>query len=227
MTDTGQARAPRAPLLIGLTGPIGCGKSTVARILGDIGGTVIDADALARQATEPDRPTLPLIRERFGDQVFTADGALDRAALASVVFEDAQALVDLERIVHPEVRRSLEHELDEAAATETPFVVIEAIKLVEGGLADRCDEVWLIECAAETQRARLIGRGAAEEDADSRIAAQGAALVERLEATLAGRPDSDGTGAPRVRRVSTEGSLAQTTERTEDALADALDAYRR
>ncbi len=73
-------------------------------MLAELGGTVIDADVLARRATEPGRSTLPLIRERFGDAVFDADGDLDRAAMAAVVFEDADALRDLEQIVHPEVR---------------------------------------------------------------------------------------------------------------------------
>src|SRR5215210_7093298 len=137
-----RSREARRPLLIGLTGPIGCGKSTVARMLGDLGGYVIDADILARHATDPGRPTLPRIRERFGDAVFTAAGELDRAAMASIAFDDPRALAQLEQIIHPEVRHLVEAELRGTAAADSPFVVIEAIKLVEGGLAERCDEVW-------------------------------------------------------------------------------------
>jgi dephospho-CoA kinase len=212
-------RRRRTPLLIGITGPIGCGKSTVGRMLAELGGMVIDADVLARRATEPGRATLPRIRERFGDDVFRADGELDRAAMARVAFSDAAALADLERIVHPEVRTLVEEELRGAAADDAPFVVIEAIKLVEGGLANRCDEVWLVECRPDTQRQRLLGRGDTDEDASRRIDTQGPNLIGRLEATLA---DTNRVSEARVRRLSTDRSLNELTELVEDLLADAL-----
>jgi len=207
------------PLLIGITGPIGCGKSTVSRMLAELGGTVIDADRLARRATEKGRATLPQIRARFGDDVFQPNGELDRAAMAAVVFDDTAALADLERIVHPEVRTLVEEELRAATDDEAPFVVIEAIKLVEGGLSERCDEVWLVECDAATQRARLLARGDPAADAERRIAAQGDDLTDRLASQLSSQPD----GSPRVVRLSTEGSLDDVRERAEDALADAVD----
>jgi len=146
------------PAIIGLTGPIGCGKSTVGRMLADLGGTFIDADALAREVTAPGRPELRAIRERFGGEVFDAAGTLDRSALGAVVFEDPASLADLEAIVHPGVRLLVEARLATATGDADPFVVIEAIKLVEGGLAERCDEVWLIECPASVQRGRLAER---------------------------------------------------------------------
>jgi len=214
--------APRSrrPVLIGITGPIGCGKSTVARLLAELGGTVIDADVLARRATDVGRPTLAQIRDRFGEHVFQANGELDRARMAAVAFDDAGALADLERIVHPEVRQMVEQALETAAADDAPFVVIEAIRLVEGGLADRCDEVWLVECGPQTQRARLLARGAGAEDADRRITAQGADLVDRLAQEL----ESRGEGSPRVRRLSSEGSMDATRDRMEDALAEAFES---
>ncbi|HUR16777.1 MAG TPA: dephospho-CoA kinase [Candidatus Limnocylindrales bacterium] len=215
MTTRGQ------PFLIGLTGPIGCGKSTVARMLAEVGGTVVDADELARRATEPGRATLAQIRERFGDEVFAADGSMDRAAVAQVVFGDDAALRDLERIIHPEVRRLVEQELEAAAEEDAPFVVIEAIKLIEGGLAERCDQVWIVDCSPQTQRERLVGRGAEASDIDRRLATQGQGLTGRLANLLeqASRPPSA------VRIVVTEGPLDETRERVEDALADALEGH--
>ena len=197
------------PLIIGLTGPIGCGKSTVAAWLGELGGTVIDADALAHAVTAPGQPALVAIRDRFGDAVITASGALDRAALGAIVFADPTALRDLEAIVHPGVRVLVEDRLERAQRADDPFVVVEAIKLVEGGLAERCDEVWLIECLPQVQRARLTGRGLDAAEAERRMSAQGTDLAERLAAHA-------------DRRVDTSGSRESVRECVEDALADVL-----
>jgi dephospho-CoA kinase len=207
------------PLLIGLTGPIGCGKSTVARWLGELGGTVIDADALARRATEPGRQTLAHIRRRFGNSVFAPNGELDRAAMARVVFADAEALRDLESIVHPEVRVMVDEALDSAASDQVPFVVIEAIKLVEGGLAERCDEVWLIECSVQSQRERLSSRSGDRAHAEQRISAQGGDLVDRLERMLTSRAFGG-----RVLRLSADGDIDGTRDLVEDMLAEAFEA---
>ena len=94
-------------LLIGLTGGIGTGKSTVARMLAEKGARIISADALAREVVAKGEPALQLIAERFGPEVITPDGELDRARLARIVFSDAEARADLERIVHPRVRELL------------------------------------------------------------------------------------------------------------------------
>ncbi len=134
------------PVRIGLTGPIGCGKSTVARWLGERGAVVIDADAVAREVTAPGQPGHDAVLARFGDPVRAADGTLDRAALARIVFSDPAALRDLEAIVHPLVRPRILAAIDAAAGTEAPAVAIEAIKLVEGGLAELCDVVWWVTC---------------------------------------------------------------------------------
>jgi dephospho-CoA kinase len=207
MTSPGTKTTMR-PLRIGITGPIGSGKTTVARHLGARGGVVIDADELARAVTGAGAPALPAIRERFGDGVFTVDGALDRAALAAVVFSDAAALRDLEAIVHPAVRLRVLAAFSEAAEAGAPFVVIEAIKLVEGGLAATCDEIWLVACDRAAQRRRLAARGLDVADTERRLATQGD-LAERLTAA-----------ATRVLR--TDGSLEETLAAADAALAAAL-----
>ena len=205
------------PVLIGLTGPIGCGKSTVAGWLASVGGRRIDMDALAREVTAQGTATLPAIRRRFGDGVFAADGSLDRAALAAIVFRDPAALADLERIVHPFVRERLVEEVASAGAAGVPFVVIEAIKLVESGIAAACDAVWVVDCGPAMQRARLSGRGVAPDDAERRMAAQGAGLAERLVA----RVMSEWPSVP-VRRLVTDGPEAEVRSVVEAALEEAL-----
>lgn len=158
---------------IGLTGPIGCGKSTVAGWLGERPGVVvIDADRVARAVVEPGQPALEAIVARFGTDVRRDDGTLDRAALGRIVFSDPAALHDLEAITHPAVRPRI---LDAIAAAErdsADAVVIEAIRLVEGGLADMCDEVWLVTCDPATQRERLAARGYDASEMDARIESQ-------------------------------------------------------
>jgi dephospho-CoA kinase len=196
-------------VIIGLTGPIGCGKSTVAGMLAALGGVVIDADDLAREVTAPGQPALEAIHARFGEAVFRPPGLLDRAALAAIVFADPAALADLEAIVHPAVRVRIEARLDLARREGGPFVVIEAIKLVESGLGRRCDEVWLIDCPAPIQRQRLASRGMDAADIERRLATQGADLAERLAAHA-------------DRRIDASLSLESLRECVEDALAEVL-----
>jgi dephospho-CoA kinase len=169
----GGAGAAGRALRIGLTGPIGCGKSTVAGWLAARGAAVIDADEIARAVTAPGEPAHDAVLARFGAAVRTGDGTLDRAALARLVFSDPAALADLEGIVHPVVRPRILEAIAAADAKGARAVVIEAIKLVEGGLAALCDEVWLVECRPATQRRRLAGRGMDPAEARRRIAAQG------------------------------------------------------
>ncbi len=198
----------RRPIRIGLTGPIGCGKSTVAGWLAERGARIVDADEVAHRVTAPGQPAHDAVLARFGERVRRADGTLDRAALARIVFADPVALAALEGIVHPAVRPVILAALQAAAASDAPAVVIEAIKLVEGGLAALCDEVWLVTCDPAVQRARIIARGADATDADRRIAAQGD-LVARL------RP-----AAGRV--LDTSGSVAETSARLDGLWRAAL-----
>ena len=178
-------------LRIGITGPIGCGKSTVAGLLAEHGAAVIDADLAARAAYE-EEPVREAVAARFGDAIRQADGSIDRAALARIVFVDPGALRDLEAIVHPAVRPRILAGIDAAEARGAPAVVVEAIKLVEGGLAELCDEVWLVTCDAPVQRGRLRDRGVPDDDAERRIAAQ-RHLRDRVEPVATRRIDTSGS----------------------------------
>ena len=189
-------------ILIGITGPIGCGKSTVAGWLGELGARVIDADVVAREVTAPGEPALAEVLTRFGDQYRLPDGSLDRAALGRLVFSDPEALEALESIVHPAVRSRIEKAIREAEADDVAAMVIEAIKLVEGGLAAECDEVWLVTCDPAAQRERLIGRGTPPGDAAQRIAAQ-TDLGERLRPVATRIVDTSG-GLDATRRLVDE-----------------------
>ena len=141
---------------------------------------VIDADDVARAVTAPGQPAHDEVIRQFGAAVTAADGTLDRAALARIVFADEARLRELEAIVHPAVRPADPRRPSPRRTRRAPTaVVIEAIKLVEGGLAALCDEVWLVTCDAATQRERLLARGTAPDDAERRIAAQ-AGLADRL-----------------------------------------------
>lgn len=193
---------------IGLTGPIGCGKSTVAGWLTEAGAAVIDADDISRTVTDRDGPAFAAVVDRFGPAVVSSDGSLDRAALARIVFSGPDDLQALEAIVHPAVRPRIEAAIDRAEREGAPAVVVEAIKLVEGGLGGLCDEVWLVVCAPGAQRARLAARGMDPREVDRRIAAQGDAF-RRLA-----------SGATRV--IDTDGDLAVARERALAALAAAL-----
>ena len=179
-------------LVIGLTGPIGCGKSTLASWLGDLGATIVDADVVAREVVEPGEPALDQVLDAFGPDVVAPDGTLDRASLGRIVFTDPKALARLEAIVHPAVRPRILDRIAGATRDGAPAVVVEAIKLVEGGLAALCDEVWLVVCDATAQRDRLTARGADPADTDARIAAQ-SDIVDRLLPAAARVIDTSGT----------------------------------
>jgi dephospho-CoA kinase len=195
----------RAPVL-GLIGPIGCGKSTVAGWLADEGAAIIDADDLTRTLMTAGAPVTESIIAGFGPEFRHPDGSLDRAALGRLVFADPERLAELESIVHPAVEQ-LERDAIRAADLRRPSaIVVEAIKLVEAGHAAWCDEVWLIVCEPETQLGRLIGRGMAEADARQRIAAQAASLpLWRSAASRILRTD----GRPSEVRGSVDSAFAE------------------
>lgn len=151
-----------APVVIGLTGPIAAGKSQVAAWLARRGALVLDGDTVYRDLVTPPSALLDAIGQRFGPGVITADGELDRAALGDIVFRNPQALTDLESITHPavvaEVRRRIK-------ATGAALVVVEAIKLVESGLADDVDALWLVNAPDNVRLRRLMARNNLDEPA--------------------------------------------------------------
>jgi dephospho-CoA kinase len=182
--------------LIGLTGNIACGKSTVLGALRERGAHVLDADRVTHELQAPGQPVYQAIVAEFGPDILsTPGGPIDRRALGALVFADPQALRRLEQIVHPAVRERIMGWLEglgtgdgglgtgsiDAAAPQSPIpnpqpptvAVIDAIKLLEGGWKSICDAIWVVTCTPEQQLERLIAtRGMSEAEARARIAAQ-------------------------------------------------------
>jgi dephospho-CoA kinase len=151
--------------VIGLTGNIGCGKSTVAAMLRDAGVATVDADAVAREIRHNDAEARAAIEARFG--------TYDAAELARVVFADAAALDDLERILHPRVRGAIRARLAELEHGGIELAAVEVIKLFESPLADACDAIWVVRCdEADAIRRLAASRGMDEEAARRRLASQ-------------------------------------------------------
>lgn len=170
-------------LRVGLTGGIGSGKSTVAAQLATLGATVIDADQVAREVVEPGEQALAEIVERFGEQVLTPDGRLDRPGLGRLVFNDAGALRDLEAITHPAIWERSGKRI--AAAAKDAIVVHDMPLLVEKGMTGEYHLVVVIGADEDVRVRRLIEtRGMAEEDARSRIAAQADDAARRAAADV-------------------------------------------
>lgn len=169
--------------VIGLTGGIASGKTTVANLLAKHGGAIIDADVAAREAVEPGEPALSEIVETFGPDVLTPEGRLDRPALAKIVFHDEAARQKLNAIVHPRVRQRMVAQLDALRKSPHPprFAVLVVPLLLESGHDWQIDQIWLVAVPVETQRERLMRRDALDEAAaDARIRAQ-MPLSEKLK----------------------------------------------
>ena len=161
----------RSVLLVGLTGGIGSGKSTVSAMLADRGAVIIDADAIVRSLQQPGMPVFDAMVERFGPSIVAADGTLDRAAVAAIVFTDEQARKDLEAIVHPAVGAEMIRLLGEQAGTDR-IVVYDVPLLVESGKKGY-GAVVVVDVDPEVAGQRLVtSRGMPEADARNRIANQ-------------------------------------------------------
>lgn len=178
-------------LLVGLTGGIGSGKSTVARMLEERGAIVFDADVLARQAVEPGTPGHDAVIRRFGADVLGPGGEVDREALASVVFADPAARRDLEAIVHPEVRRLFAEGCERHRGSDR-VVVLSAPLLVETGMHTAFDVLVVVSATVRTQIDRLLrDRAMSEREVRARIAAQ--APLEDKAAVADVIVDNEGT----------------------------------
>jgi dephospho-CoA kinase len=165
-------------LLIGLTGGIGAGKSTVSAELARRGAVVIDADAITRELQEPGQPVFEAMVAHFGPGIVSADGSLDRAAVAAIVFNDADALAELNAIVHPAVGEELARRMAEVADSDE-VVVLDVPLLVESGREDLGATI-VVDTDPEVAVARLVEhRGFTEADARARLASQ-ASRAERL-----------------------------------------------
>ncbi len=161
---------PITMYLIGLTGNIGTGKSTVLKMLAKLGAEVIDADKIAHQVIEPGGPAYQAVVEAFGPEILRDDGSIDRAKLGDIVFNNPDALKQLERLTHPAVGQIIAERL---AQTDAAVVVIEAIKLIEAGMHTTGDALWIVTASRERQIERLMRtRHLSREEAEARIDAQ-------------------------------------------------------
>jgi len=141
--------------LVGITGGIGGGKSTISRYLAEAGAEIIDTDAIARELTQPGSEALSEIRDVFGDSVFLPGGVLDRKAVAAIVFNDKEKLSRLNAILHPRIRKRW---LEDAARSDAPFVFVVVPLLFENNLAGQFDEVWTVTADEEERIRRVTGR---------------------------------------------------------------------
>lgn len=171
-------------LLVGLTGGIGAGKSTVSEMLAAHGAVVVDADRIARDAQEPGTPAFRRIVERFGSDVVRPDGSLDRARLASIVFDDDVARDELNAIVHPEVMRVIAARVEEMKNSHS-VVVLDVPLLLEIGGGEGLDCVVVVEAEEDARIDRVVtARGMSARDVRARIAAQASSQQRRALADV-------------------------------------------
>ena len=187
-------------LLVGLTGNVASGKSTVSQLLSEHGATIIDADVLARRAVEKGSPVHEAIVKRWGTSVLAPDGQLDRPALRRVVFSDARELEALNDLVHPEVERLRKARVAEAKARGDAMVICDIPLLFEKKMADRFDKIVLVDAPRPLRLERMVQeRGLREAEAMKIIAAQMPADLKRARADYV--IDNSGTLSELTRKV--------------------------
>lgn len=170
-------------VIVGVTGGIGCGKTTVTDLLVERGATVIDTDAIAHQLTGVNGAAMPAIAAAFGKTVVRADGSLDRPAMRRLVFADAKAKTRLEAILHPMIRRESEARCDAAVRANAPYVLLVVPLLVEtGGYRERVARILVVDCSEEVQVSRVMARSRLSADEVRAIMATQASRAVRLAA---------------------------------------------
>lgn len=156
--------------VIGVTGNIASGKTVVLDMLAELGAQTIDADRLVHEMMGPGSELAEPIRRSFGDAVVNEDGSINRPELGKIVFTDPAKLEELEHIVHPAV---VERMLAEIANPDPPVLVLDAIKLFEAGIANHCDEVWVVDADRDVRIERLMNRSNfTREQAEQRVDVQ-------------------------------------------------------
>lgn len=195
--------------VLGLTGNIACGKSTLGALLEQrYGADYVDADKVVHALYAAGTPETAAIARRFGAELLSADGTINRRKLGDIVMADQSALRDLERILDPAVHGTLEARLTGSAA---PVVVLDAIRLIEGGLYKRCQAVWVVVCEPAVQIARLrASRNFTQEQATLRVQAQ-VGVEEKLRHATA--------------VIHNDGSLANLEQQAADAWAATVQPY--
>ena len=168
----------KPPFRIGLTGGIASGKSTVADMFSDLGIAIIDTDIIAREIVESGQPALEDIRDRFGEGVIDAAGNLLRRALRKIVFDDEQARLDLESILHPRIGAEVKRQAD---AADGPYQIIVVPLLVGSVLLKFVDRVLVVDCDEDVQIQRLLQRDAETVEQAKKILSVQASRGERLE----------------------------------------------
>lgn len=159
--------------IIGLTGGIASGKSTVSKVLKDLGATIIDMDLIAREIVKPGLPAWQEIVRFFGNEVLRQDGEINRPALAVQIFSNEEARRRLNEITHPRLIKETQKRLEEIRCRENVVAVIDAPLLIEAGMTDLVDEVWLVSIPKELQVLRLMERdGISRAEAKKRIDSQ-------------------------------------------------------
>ena len=154
--------------VLGITGGIGSGKSTVSGILRDKGLLVLDADEISRKVTEPGGKALPAIAEKFGPRAVGANGVMNRKAVSSIVFSDKKKLDDLSSIIHQYVFEEMEEQVSKEKEKGTKCVVLD-VPIPVKRFTDMCDQIWVVTCDRDVRLARLAKRGLDKEEALRRI----------------------------------------------------------
>lgn len=188
------------PFVVGITGNIACGKSTVVTMLAELGAVAVDADTVYHELIAQGAPLWRTLVARYGESIVGEDGAISRHQLGNIVFSDPEDLAELDRLTHPTVVVEIRRRLDGIGSR---VVVIDAVKLLESGLDADCDSVWLVICHPKQQLQRLMARnGLTQADAERRIRAQPAIGPKLHRADVV---------------IDTSGTMASTRRQVEDA----------